>query len=409
MTVDEFVQSYILLEEKLKIKTIKLEKILDELTEEIKRDNEALAKAEDETELGGGLTTKSNLYLSVIEAKNLVSESFIGECNPYVVISFQDDTQETLVKKNMNSPAWNENFKFKVKELEGIIKVEVFNKTLIGSKSMGYVNIDLKDLLDQEKKIKWYELFSDKIETGKIRLKVHCIINLRNYYKTEIEKSEKEIEILRTAYDTLSYYVNQMNKPFGLIYIGNVDNLLNKQFFMQIDQLISVLEKQKENLFVRSSGGEHNNSDDNNYDIALRNPKGNNAIVKSPMSKILMSVLILSTLFTLVERSDFLNLFIGLIILVLFILDKDINIVKYLQPLILTIGASLIYDFFWFIIQFMDYLYGEDKDPEINLKRIVYFASLVNSGIKALLIASLNSFKRRKLANDSDLSAQLNY
>ena len=407
MTVDEFVQSYIFLEEKLKIKNIKLEKILDELIEEIKRDNEALSKAEDETELGNGLTTKSNLYLSVIEAQNLVTESFIGECNPYVVITFQDDKQETLVKKKTNSPAWNENFKFKLKNLEGIIYIEVFNKTLIGSKSMGYVNIDLKDLLDQEKKVKWYELFSDKIETGKIRLKLHCIVNLRNYYNKEIEKIEKEIQILKDAYENLSKYVDEMNKPFGIIYTGNVDYLLNKQSFNQIDQLISVLEKQKENLFVRRSGGEPFNYNENNNEILLRSSKNDN--VKSPISKILMIILILNTLFTLVERSDFLNLFIGVIILVLFILDKDINIVKYLQPLILTIGASLIYDFFWFIIQFMDYIYGEDKDPEINLKRIVYFCSLINSGIKALLIASLNSFKRRKLANDSDLSAQLNY
>ena len=409
MTVDEFVQSYIFLEEKLKIKNIKLEKILDELSEEINRDKEALSKAEDEIELENGLTNKSNLYLSVIEAQNLVTESLIGECNPYCVISFQGEKQETLIKKNTNSPAWNENFKFKVKDKNGIINIEIFNKTLIGKKSMGYVNIDLNDLLDQEKKVKWYELFSDKIETGKIRLKLHCIINLKHYYQTEIEKIQQEIQILSNAHDILSYYVEQMNKNFGIIYTGNVDNLLNKQYFMQIDQLISVLEKQKENLFVRRSVGEPFNSNENTNDILFKNSKSSNNNIKSPISKILMIILILSTLFTLVERSDFLNLFIGVIILVLFVLDKDINIVKYLQPLILTIGASLIYDFFWFIIQFMSYLYGEDKDPEVNLKRIVYFLSAVNSGIKALLIASLNSFKRRKLINESDLSAQLNY
>ena len=73
--------------------------MLDELIEEEKRGNEALSKLKIK-KLGNDLTTKSNLYLSVIEAI-LLQEVFLEECNPYIVITFQVDEQEILVKKRV--------------------------------------------------------------------------------------------------------------------------------------------------------------------------------------------------------------------------------------------------------------------------------------------------------------------
>ena len=82
--------------------------------------------------------------------------------------------------------------------------------------------------------------------------------------------------------------------------------------------------------------------------------------------------------------------------MVLFFLDTNSDIGKYLQPLILTIGGSLIYDFIWFITQFRSFK-ADSNNPEINLKRIIYFVCLGNFVIKACLIAGLNDIKRKKL------------
>ena len=82
---------------------------------------------EDERELENGLTDKSKLYITVIEAKDLVNDNLIGSCNPFVSLSFQDDTQETKIKNNTSNPTWYEAFKFKISIPSGILKVEVFD------------------------------------------------------------------------------------------------------------------------------------------------------------------------------------------------------------------------------------------------------------------------------------------
>ena len=184
ITVDEFVQSYLLLEEKIKINNTKYEKAQDELTEEISRNKESLQKMEDEVEQNDGLTNKSKLYVTVIEAKDLISESLISDCNPYVSLSFQDDTQETKIKNNTSNPTWYENFSFKISVPSGALRVEVYDNTLIGKKCLGFLSIDLTDLMDQKRRMQWYDLYNENHNNcGKIYLKIQCIINFKHYYE----------------------------------------------------------------------------------------------------------------------------------------------------------------------------------------------------------------------------------
>ena len=119
LIVEEFIESYVYYEEQLKIQLIKIEKFLDDLTEEKKRIEESKKDAEmNENKKENGLTNKSNLYVTIIEGKDLDNGGLIGECNPYVNITFQGNTQKSLVRKNTSNPAWNENFKFDINSLE---------------------------------------------------------------------------------------------------------------------------------------------------------------------------------------------------------------------------------------------------------------------------------------------------
>ena len=77
-------------------------------------------------------------------------------------------------------------------------------------------------------------------------------------------------------------------------------------------------------------------------------------------------------------------------------MDKNSDIDRYLQPLILTIGGTLIYEFIWFISQFGSFV-ADGENPEIGLKRLIYIISLINFCIKALLISGLNDIKKKKL------------
>ena len=384
LTVEEFIESYVYYEEQLKIKLIKIEKFLDDLTEEKKRNEESKKEAElNEYEKENGLTNKSNLFITIIEGKDLDDGGLIGDCNPYVEISFQGNTQKSLVKKNTYNPAWNENFKFEITSLEGTIKVEILNESFLQNKSLGYININLNDLKDQEERFNWYDLNTGK---GKIRMKLLCIINLVNYYEAQLNRVNKELSNFQKIYNELNIYEEAMKTPFGIIYIQDLDPLLNTENLRNSQNYIDTKMESKKIIYAPGNMDSEKLKKDNQI----------KRINWNRFTQLLMIILIGSSFFTLLERTDFLNLFLAIIIMVLFFLDKKNNIEKYLQPLILTIGGSLIYDFIWFITHFVTF-FVESDDPEINLKRLIYLISIGNFLIKACLIKGLNDVKRKKL------------
>ena len=391
LTVEEFIESYVYYEEQLKIKLIKIEKFLDDLTEDKKNLEERKKEAEqNEYPKQNGLTNKSNIYITIIEGKDLDDGGIMGECNPYVQIEFQGNTQKSLVKKNTYNPAWNENFKFEIHSLEGVLKIEVFNELFLGNKSFGYININLNDLKDQEEKLNWFDLNTGK---GKIRMKILCIINLVKYYEDELNKTISKLKNFEKIYEEISVFDAQMKIPFGIIFTENLDPLLNTENLRNSENFIDNTMESRRNIYASGS-------------MDGSKLKNNNEIKKikwNRMTQLLMMILIVSSIFTLLERSDFLNLFLSIIIAVLFILDKNSNIEKYLQPLILTIGGSLIYDFIWFLIQFGSF-FTYWNDPEINLKRLIYFLSLGNFLIKVCLIKGLNDIKRKILYSSYNLN-----
>ena len=379
LTIDEFVESYVFFEEQLRIKIKKIEKYLDDLTEDKKECEDNLKKAQNEEEPKiNGLTNKSRLLITIIEGKDLNQGCIMGECNPFVQITFQGETQSSEVKNGTENPAFNENFKFELNSLEGTIKIEVLNKTILGNKNLGVVSINLNDLKDQEERLNWFDLNEGQ---GKIRLKLLCILNLVQYYEDKLSKINGELKYFEKVYEELGSYEDIMKAPFGIIYCDNLEPLLNTESLRNSQNLIDIGRNSKQYVYAVDDG----------------RLKGSRDKIKwGRGTQVLMILLIASTFFTLLERSDFLNLFISIILMILFFLDKNSDIEKYLQPLIMTIGGSLLYDFFWFMINFFSFITDYDN-PEINLRRLVYFASISNFVIKLCLISGLNRIKKRKL------------
>ena len=394
MTVDDFIQSYLLLEEKIKINNVKYEKAQDELTEEISKNKESLQKLDDEVELNNGLTNKSKLYITVIEAQDLLSDSLIGDCNPSVTLSFQDDVQETKIKNNTTSPTWYENFRFKINEPAGNLRIEVFDNALMGKKSIGALSIDLTDLMDQKKRMQWYELYNtNHSNCGKIYLKIQCIMNFRQFYEGEIETAEKEMSIIQNAFNLTNYYVDCMKMPFGVLFVDNLEDLINNQQFKQADDLIKVLEKNKESIY-------HKRDNDYEGSTVLRSTAKNQRIYLNTWSKILMPCLIIVSLISLLERSDYINLLIAIITLQYFIFDKSGQIIKYLGYFSWLLGGAILMDLVWFFINFRSFFIGKRNDPEINLKRIIYLVSICGTVIKCLFILSLRRLKKKRAMED---------
>ena len=390
-TVSEFIEEYIFLEEKLKIDNKKYEKALDELSSQINKCQESIKNSQDEIEISDGLTNKSSLFITVIEARDLISENLniIGDSKISVLLSFQGEEQETnMIEGGNNNPSWCENFKFKVTEPNGFLRIEIFeHSNLTGKKSLGFLNIDLNDLKDQKKKMNWYDLINDKnANCGSIYLKLNCILNFRHFYQGEIELSENQIRIFQNALNITDYFVDNMNTPFGLLFSDNLENLINNQELKQADELWNYLEsqkdKEKDNIFKAANAP---------YTITKKM-----RITLNKLNVVLIYSLVIFSLISLLERSDYVNISISLIITYFFILNRSWDINKFLMRFILLLGGSIVFDLIWFLIYFKGFFLGEEKDPESGIKRFIYFVGICSCIIKCLIALSLLNLKKRK-------------
>lgn len=243
ITVHDFVQSYITLEEKIKIQNHRYDKFLQELLDLKQRHEEGLKRNADEEEYPNGLTDKSNVYLSILEGDNLGDSN----SNSFVVITFQGKQKQTRIKPKTNYPEWNEEFKFNVVHPQGMIKIEVFDSTFFGNTSLGLVQFNLDSLKDQKKICRWIDLLNenDKRQKGKLFIKLQYIISLKKYYTEEIDLINKKIKFLKDAVDQSSNYVNNMNDDFSVVYSGDIDPLYDRTTFDIADKIINQHETEK--------------------------------------------------------------------------------------------------------------------------------------------------------------------
>ena len=364
----------------------------------MKRDKEVLKKIEnEEKELDDGLTTNSNLYVTVYEARDLNSSSLISDCDAFVVLNYDGQRQQTLIKQSTNNPAWNENFKFPVKKKDLVLRIEVFDQTVMGSKLIGYVPISLNSFTNQEKVIKWFDLHIDGStgNNGKIYLKIQYIYSLKKYYQQQIEKNQKNYIFLEKNFNMTSYFKDESAKPFGIIYSGKFNEYLNTDTLKQCDELISIMEKGKSVVWANrpyEDKGRDTFTGKLAYAIT-----GGNKVGWNKRTQFLMFLYIIITTITLLERKDFLNFFISFGILILYFYDKNNEALEYLQPMIIAIGFSIGYDVFWIILEYEEFFIGKEGDFEKGVKKFVYILSIIGSCIKLLLIGTLNSLKKKKI------------
>ena len=370
--------------------------MIEDINLDLDKYKKNLSKHQNEVPLGNGTTNESTLFVTVFEAKDLIPSSVLGSCDPFVKLSFQDQNEKTQLRRGTVKPAWNEEFNFKVKSPEGLLTIEVYDQTMMGSTIIGKLNISLNDLKDQEKKTAWFNL---NLETtpanqGSIRLKLQCIMSFVSYYTEKINQSQKEKDFLAQNLETLEYYVDKMNQPFGIIYCGEIDQILKQNLLKQTDTLLEQLESNRQKIYAYRK--------DNDGPIAVRvenilkvTLKTNN-IPWSKLTKAMMTLLVILSFMSLLERSDFVNLFISVILVILFIYDQSNDVLKYLQPLIITIGVSLAYDFLWILLQYSNFWKGTVGDLELTLKRVTYFLCIANFVVKIILISTLTALKNKK-------------
>lgn len=370
--------------------------MIEDIDLDLEKYKKNLSKHQNEIPTGNGLTNESTLYVTVFEAKDLVPTGVLGSCDPFVSLTFKDQKEKTQLRRGTVKPAWNEEFMFQVKDPESVLAIEVFDQTMVGSQLIGKLNISLNDLRDQEKKTAWFNLNLDSTpgNQGSIRLKLQCILSFVSYYTEKINQLQKEKDFLTQNLETLQYYVEKMDQPFGIIYCGEIDQILKQNLLKQTDALLDQLESSRQKIYAYRK--------DNDVALSMKvenifkSTLKTNNIPWSKLTQSMMSLLVILSFISLLERSDFVNFFISVIIWMLFIYDKSYDVLKYLQPLIITIGVSLGYDLLWLILQYSNFWKGTSGDVELTLKRVTYFLCLANFVVKIILISTLTALKNKK-------------
>ena len=370
--------------------------MIEDIDLDLEKYKKNLSKHQNEIPTGNGLTNESTLYVTVFEAKDLVPTGVLGSCDPFVSLTFKDQKEKTQLRRGTVKPAWNEEFMFQVKDPESVLAIEVFDQTMVGSQLIGKLNISLNDLRDQEKKTAWFNLNLDSTpgNQGSIRLKLQCILSFVSYYTENINQLQKEKDFLTQNLETLQYYVEKMDQPFGIIYCGEIDQILKHNLLKQTDALLDQLESSRQKIYAYRK--------DNDVALSMKvenifkSTLKTNNIPWSKLTQSMMSLLVILSFISLLERSDFVNFFISVIIWMLFIYDKSYDVLKYLQPLIITIGVSLGYDLLWLILQYSNFWKGTSGDVELTLKRVTYFLCLANFVVKIILISTLTALKNKK-------------
>ena len=387
---EEFINGYIRLEETIKAKRNKFQKVLEEFEDNTKKYNDNLNRHLNEYPIGNDLTNESTLYVSVYEAKDL-DGGIITSCNPFVTLTFEGKTVQTNLKKNTSKPTWNEEFKFNVTNPDSELIIEVYNQVMIGSTKLGMRKFPLRDFLTQEKQISWYELQDTNNNNlpGQLNLKLQFIKSFNKYYKDRIANTERNYSIISKTHQKLERYCDEIeNRPFGAIYLGEVDKLLDSDEMKNCEAIIREIDEQRQLLYVI-----HPNEDSTGGVLKVIPKK---IISWGKSTKVLMMLYLICAIVALFARSDFVNFFISIATWVLLIYDKKFSAQKYFQNLIIVIGVSLGYDLIWVFMKWNEFWKGKNGDIEIGLKKAVYIISIIEMIVKGFLIPKLLAVKKKK-------------
>jgi hypothetical protein len=148
ITINEFVFSYIKLEEQLKLKREKLNNVQNNLKEKNKEFEKKKKLYENEELNENNISTQSEVTLNIKNGKNFKS---IQTPSSKIILKFYDgktnkeiDQKNTNLQPNTNNPVFNEEFIFHVNSLDDYIILDALDQSSLGYK-IGSTKIVSKD------------------------------------------------------------------------------------------------------------------------------------------------------------------------------------------------------------------------------------------------------------------------
>jgi hypothetical protein len=242
-----------LLEEKLRLKNIKLQKLHDDLKNTREKFHKGMLENRDEIFNEHGVSTNANITVTLLEAKNLKPMNLDGFSDPYVKFTVDNDkTEYSSFKLGTLNPIWNEDFSLNVHTKNSILRVEVYSKRKFGGDDyIGGAVINLKSMEDQQKGDKWYKLSSDgNNENGQIRLRLQFVWNRFKFFEENYRKTVSQIDTLEEDFAEINRLLDLLDKPFGLLIFGEINHILEKRIFERSDEISHYLATSRKTVYA---------------------------------------------------------------------------------------------------------------------------------------------------------------
>ena len=289
ITIEEFIYSYIKLEEQLKIKKSKLTNVKENLIDEKQNYEKKRLNYENEI-MNGEISENSELLIQLIEALNLNSNS-----NNIInaKVEFNQISNESIVKKSVsrliisNNPRFNQDFSFKIFTPYDSIIIKVSDQGSYSDTLLGTININLDKYKDQIKKEERINIINEN-EPNKINGILHFRIryrhNYKEYFNNLIYKTDAQIKRLEEVLKELNDYIEKINEPFGLIIANKANDIIKDKILEKSEDPKEYIESWRRSVYISPgmlgqslffNKGKNNDNDKINYD-KLKNIKNFN-------------------------------------------------------------------------------------------------------------------------------------
>lgn len=348
ITIQEFVFSYIKLEEKLSLKRKKLINLLNELRDSKRQYEDKKKKTENQKLNKDGICENASLSINLFEAKDLSPFAYETSPSTFVVFSLDGKKQQSNLKPNTVNPEYDEDFTFPITKRGEILKVEVYDQsTFSGTQLIGQASIDLVLFEHQQKTENWYSL-SMNGETpdgqGMIHLRLRYIYNWHKYYTDLVKKTEEQINRLQEDIDELDKYQDLFQKPFGIIVAGEINGIIEKRMFEKSEDVLDYIASTRRSIYVtRLSNGSPAKK------LVHTNNTGN-TVEWTKSNKIMLFTSLIFTLISFLARTDYFSLLmIGGVLTIVYrnIRTDNDTILKFLiYGIMISIGFDVIWIYF---------------------------------------------------------------
>ncbi len=301
-----------------------------------------------------GIMEGSILTVHVVEARDLKPLDYDQTSDPYVILMIEGQKITSNFKKATINPVWNESFTFDIDHGREKLRIEIYDKDTFGSDEFeGMCFVDLQeDLNDQMKHDLWIDLIDKEGNpaSGRIRLMLQWVYSKVQYFTNYLDKWDETLRRDIEEHEQIDKYLKQLESPFGFL-----DTMKMEAIEDSDDEEDGAAPKTKAEIIFREQEKQYRHKEMelvqniDNIGMNIASKLGFQNVPWFTLTKILLWIYTVLTIFVMFFRPDFVNLTVCIIGIYMLHNTERIKRITF-RLLVLLIFVSLIYDIMYFMI-----------------------------------------------------------